>query len=214
MPIATSVPPRVEVSSVPPRVEPQRGDTDNASKETREAGKQFWNAMDDMFQRTMINAQQAYKTNRMINIVVVAVGVILIGNSIAYGWYKQSADAFALFLGGLGLATFISVFFLRPQSAIEQALGRLAQIQMIYKAHSAEYEAISDYDWEKFSKGNHGLTDIISMNQELDRVTDKYTSMVQKYFESGDNNTQNRDSDSPGKPHSNVSASQAPYQGP
>jgi hypothetical protein len=53
---------------------------------------------------------------------------------------------------------------------------------MIYKDHSAEFETISDYNWEKYKEGSRSLDDVIKTNQELDRVSEKYVGMIQKDF--------------------------------
>jgi hypothetical protein len=107
----------------------------------------------------------------------------LLGNSIAYGWYKQGADVFSFFLGGLGIASFATLFFIRPQTGINEALGNLAQMQMIYKACSLEFEAVSDYDWEKFTKGGRDIKEVNLMNVELERSTERYVQLVQSNIE-------------------------------
>jgi hypothetical protein len=102
------------IEAVPPRIYPHEEGKGKESKEQIEENKRvarkFWNDMDRLFHETMNLAKQAHKTNRVINIIIVAAGVVLLANSVAYGWYKQSADAYSVFLGGLGLATFLTYF--------------------------------------------------------------------------------------------------------
>jgi len=140
--------------------------------------------MDDLFDNTMVSAQQTFSTNRTINIVVVVIGVVLLGNSIAFGWYKQSADAFSYFMGGLGLSTFIALFFFQTQTKLEEAVGKLAQIQMIYKAHSLDFETISDFEYKVYQSGNMQMPDLTAIDNLLEGSTDKYASMVKTYVES------------------------------
>jgi len=119
---------------------------------------------------------------------------VLIANSIAYTWYKQSADAWILFSGGLGLVSFVALFFTKPQSYITKALGNLAQIQMIYKTHSLEFEAISDYSWEKFKEnGSRDLAELSHMNREIERATAAAIRLVQSYVE----DKEDKDKDKP-----------------
>ena len=147
-----SSPPRNYYESSIPLPPPPRGPEAQQGKEevTRAAApledsarhyssRDYWQRMDDMFDRTIAIAENSYKTNRMINIIVVIIGIVLIANSIVYTWYKQSPDAWSLFSGGLGLVSFVTIFLTKPQLRITKALANLVQIQMIYKSHSLEY---------------------------------------------------------------------------
>jgi hypothetical protein len=60
---------------------------------------------------TIKSAGIYYDTNRKINLIIVTVGVVLLANSIAYTWYKQTPDAWSVFSGGLGISLFVTLFF-------------------------------------------------------------------------------------------------------
>ena len=94
---------------------------------------------------TVKTARSYYETNQKINIIIVAVGIVLLANSIVYTWHKQSADAWSLFSGGLGISSFAALFFTKPQENITKALGNLAQVQMIYKSYCLQFDTILDY---------------------------------------------------------------------
>lgn len=184
-----AAPPRVDpepepepsAEAAPPSARPRR--TEEKS-DTRKAAEQYWKRMDDVFDRMIRIAELSYETNRRINLIVVGIGIVLIANSIAYTWYKQSADAWSIFSGGLGLVSFVALFFTKPQSYITKALGNLAQIQMVYKTHSLEFEAISDYSWEKFREnGSRGMAELAQMNREIERATAAAVKLVQSYVE-------------------------------
>ncbi len=154
---------------------------------TKVDAKDFWKRMDDLFDRSMSIAEQSYRTNRNINLVIVGVGIVLLANSIAYTWYKQSADAWSIFSGAIGIASFVALFFLGPQKQVTKGLGNLAQIQMVYKSHSLEFESISDYDWERFKRGGRDINEIAQMNRELEKATANAVKMIQKYIEEDQN---------------------------
>ena len=154
-----------------------------SAAEPRNRGNTYWNQMDDVLFRIMKIAENYYQINRKINLIIVIIGIVLLSNSIGYTWYKQAADAWSLFSGGIGIAAFMTLFFKNPQEAITKALGNLAQIQMIYKSHASEFETIRDYDYEKQQHGNRDLNEIIEMDKELERITEKYVDLVQKYVE-------------------------------
>jgi hypothetical protein len=153
------------------------------SERSHYSSRDYWKRMDDMFDRTIAIAENSYRTNRMINIIVVIIGIVLIANSIVYTWYKQSPDAWSLFSGGLGLVSFVTIFLTKPQLRITKALANLVQIQMIYKSHSLQYEAVSDYHWEKYKNGNRDIAELTQMNKELDRATENAAKLVESYVE-------------------------------
>jgi hypothetical protein len=164
--------------AIAPRSMPQivnPSDSTNESggnKRTRQTSEKYWDVLDDLFKKTMKIAINAYETNRIINIIIVCIGIILIINSVVYTWYHEYADSWSLFSGGLGLLSFVLVFFLNPQIYITNALGNLAQIQIIYKAQSLEFESMSDYNWSKFIANPRDLKEIMLMNEELERTTE------------------------------------------
>lgn len=171
------------IETVPPQGESRTRIEERNVTKTKVANE-YWKRMDDMFDRTIRIAELSYQSNRIINLIVVMIGIVLIANSIAYTWYKQSADAWSLFSGGIGIVSFITLFFVKPQNGITKALGNLAQIQMIYKAHALEFEAISDYDWEKFSEPeSRQINEISQMNRELERATSNAVRLVQSHVE-------------------------------
>lgn len=161
--------------------------TESVAPKNVNAAKEYWRKMDDQLFRMMSIAEKSYQTNRRINIIVVIIGIVLIANSIGYAWYKQSADAWTLFSGGIGIVAFATLFFKNPQEAITKSLSNLAEIEMIYKSHAAEFETIRDYDFEKQQNGNRDLNEVISMDKELERITQTYGDMAQKYLASSHN---------------------------
>ena len=71
-------------------------------------------------------ARSYYETNKKINIIVVTVGIILLANSVAFAWI-EGVNNWSLFSGGLGITSFMVVFFTKPQQNITTALGNLVK---------------------------------------------------------------------------------------
>lgn len=140
----------------------------------------FWSREAD---KTLAIAEDSYRTNRIINIIVVIIGIVLIANSIVYTWIKQTPDAWSLFSGGLGLVAFVTIFLTKLQLRITRAMGNLVQVMMIYKSHALECEAISDYHWERFKNGNRDIAELTQMNKELDRATENAARLVESFVE-------------------------------
>jgi hypothetical protein len=74
------------------------------------------------------SAKGYYETNKKINILLVSIGVVLLVDSIVYAWYS-GINLWSLFSGGLGITSFATLFFTKPQQNITRALGNLTQIQ-------------------------------------------------------------------------------------
>ena len=125
--------------------------------------------------RIMKTAALSYETNRVINLIVVGIGILLISNSVAYGWVK-GMDQWTLFSGGLGVVSFVTLFFTKPQQYITNALGNLAQIQVIYKSYCLELDAILDYHLRNESAD---IEEVARVDQALQTITDKAVKLIQ-----------------------------------
>jgi hypothetical protein len=128
---------------------------------------------------TIHTAKSYYETNRKINIIIVIVGIVFLANSIAYSWIK-GVDLFSLFSGGLSVASFATLFFTKPQENITEALGNLAQIQMIYKAYCLQFDALLDFH---LGQENASLDTICNMNSAVGSVAANAATLVQDNVE-------------------------------
>jgi hypothetical protein len=175
------VPPREldEDRSASPREDTKLG---QKSSQVKEADN-FWYLIDEQFKDITRAGKSAFIINKNINIILVIVGVTLIGNSILLTWLRDG-DAWSTVMGGIGIGAFVVIFFNNSQSNINKAVASLASIFMIYKGHSREYEAITDYDHEMHvMPGPRGIDEIIKMNQELERSTSFYVNLVHMHLE-------------------------------
>jgi hypothetical protein len=148
--------------------------------------RDLWQKMDNSFYNTIGHTQMAYRSSNKISYVLVAVGVIFLIQSIALIWVRGSIQIqWSVLLGGLSLASFVSLFFTQPQKHIQAnvatALGNLAQIQMIYKLYSMQFAALADG-----KKKNHVL---YRQSKGFKDFVKEYVDMVQKYIEDTEVNT-------------------------
>jgi hypothetical protein len=130
---------------------------------------------------TVKTARSYYETNQKINIIIVAVGIVLLANSIVYTWHKQTADAWSLFSGGLGISSFATLFFTKPQENITKALGNLAQVQMIYKSYCLQFDTILDYH---IKNEQISIDELNKINNALQTATYNAIKLVQSEVES------------------------------
>jgi hypothetical protein len=134
--------------------------------------KDYWDEVDRLFTATVRRAETAFKATLWINIVIVAVGVALIGSSIAYSWVR-GVDVLSAGLAAIGVADFVAVFFVGPQNYINQGVRSLTRVQIVYRSYLLEIESISDYDWAAEHSGPRMLEDVTKTVSEWQDVTTK-----------------------------------------
>jgi hypothetical protein len=124
-------------------------------------------------------ARSYYETNKKINIIIVTVGIVLLANSIIYAW-MYGVNNWSLFSGGLGITSFVTVFFTKPQENITKALGNLAQMQMITKSYCLQFDIMLDYHIRNESIN---IEDVSKVNNILYGITSKAVKLVQAEIE-------------------------------
>jgi len=156
---------------------------------------QHWNDINQAYKNLITSAQRAFGANLTINKVIVGIGIALLFNAVVYSWIN-STDFFSAITGGAG-AIFLALFFVLPQKRINKAVGNLAQIQMIFKTHAAQWEFLKLYGLEKLGSGR-GNTDfkpmdiedakkILSLYDDLGKMTGGSIKMIQDYIETEKN---------------------------
>lgn len=161
--------------------------------------KAFWKELDDSFTNTLKSAETTYRTNLYINVVIVIIGIIFIANSIVYAWLNTSDSdkLWSLFSGSIGIVSFVTLFFVKPQVNITTAIGNLAQLQIAYKAHTLMFESIFVYIEKTRNAGKLDFAEIEKVNSELFKQTTEAAEIIQKYTEaeSEDRNGNKTDGD-------------------
>jgi hypothetical protein len=149
------------------------------------ATKEHLSRIDKASAEIVKTARSYYKTKTKINIVIVTIGVVLLSNSIGYTWIKQSPDAMSIFLGGLGLASFATLFFTKPQENIAVALGNLAQIQMICRSYCLQFDTILDYHirQESTRQESTSIEEVVKIHSALQSLTLNAVNLVQTQIE-------------------------------
>jgi ABC-type multidrug transport system fused ATPase/permease subunit len=147
--------------------------------------KNFWAKMDDVFFKTIEAAETSYKVNLYINIIIVIIGVVFIVNAIVFAWINKSDSdkLWSMFLGSVGIVSFVTLFFVKPQINITKAIGNLAQVQIAYKAHLLMFESLFVYINESRNAGTLRLLELKELNAELFDRTITAAEIIQKYTE-------------------------------
>src|ERR687897_1289314 len=129
---------------------------------------------------TTKSAKVYYETNRKINLLIVSIGVVLLANSIGYAWY-DGTNPWSLFSGGLGICSFATLFFTKPQQNITRALGNLTQIQMIYRAYCLQFDTILDAHLRSVETST--IDEISKLNMVLRHATESAVTLIQEKVE-------------------------------
>jgi hypothetical protein len=144
-----------------------------------EEGEQYWKRIDDLFFRTHAYAERAFKVNLYINILVVAVGILMFLYSIFYSW-TRSLDIYSVAFGGIGVASFVGLFYFKPQLKIQQTMGDLTQIQVVYRTYCAQWENITD--WARNNQQHMTLQELDVLNKQLEERTNVAVEKIEKFI--------------------------------
>jgi len=122
--------------------------------------------------------QSTFTVNFYINIIVVAIGIILlmiaIGQSILKG-----IDPFSVTFGGLGVANFVAVFLLNPQSRLQNNLCGLSQINLILSNFFWSYDRFLDS-----IKPSSKIKELQEINKEGERIVSFALESIKKFVSS------------------------------
>lgn len=167
--------------ALPPRDQGEEAKTTSeAGRDRKSLGQKYWEKMDKHFYEILNESKQAFKIKTIINIVIVIIGVLLVGNAITYTWIRGT-DAWGLFSGGIGVAALVSLFFYRSQDAISKGVSNLSVVDMVFKSHYRAYEAITDYDYKADHMEPHReLTDLKNMLELLEKTTKVHANLIKQ----------------------------------
>ncbi|OLC34161.1 MAG: hypothetical protein AUH84_05415 [Thaumarchaeota archaeon 13_1_40CM_4_38_7] len=136
------------------------------------------------------SAKTGFTFNMGISLTIVIVGIALLVNSIVFAWLYHDKDLSWSFLSGLlGASSFVTIFFRNPEKMINQAVGNLAQIQMIFKSHEIHWEFIRQYFRDRWNpelppeKLGTIAEEIFKSFAKYDASTKEYVQEIQKYIE-------------------------------
>ncbi len=113
-----------------------------------------------------------------MNIIVVAVGVLMLLYSIYYSW-TRSLDLYSIAFGGIGVASFVGLFYYKPQLKIQQTVGDLTQIQVVYRTYCAQWENITD--WARSNQQHMTLQELDALNKQLEDRTNVAVDKIEKF---------------------------------
>jgi hypothetical protein len=140
-----------------------------------------WTLIEKSFQRTLHQAEVAYRTNYMLNLIIVALGIILVASSLVFAW-ARGLNPDTLTFAGLGIADFTAVFLVNPQFRIQQLLGDWEQIQVIYRTWYDQSNLVDFFTVD--ADGNYKIFDfdqVTAVNEEMAKISQQALSAIEMY---------------------------------
>jgi hypothetical protein len=144
--------------------------------------KEYWDKLDALFYRTIGHFEDAFKTNKMINLVVVGLGVVFAGYGVVYGAYK-GVDLFAVVFGVSGLGASLLSYMFSPQKEIQRNVGDLLQCQLMYRTYCHQEEAV--LDWIRDNRDSLSLEELEKANDHLERITREKVDVIESLIGKG-----------------------------
>jgi hypothetical protein len=150
----------------------------DSSVQNRSDAARDWEKIDELFYRALSYTERSFKINLYINLLIVAVGGVLVLYSISYGWLR-GLDAYTAFLGALGVFCIVSNFYLTPQRKIQKTMGDLTQVQIFYRTYCSQRENIMD--WARENK-DMTLEQLEALNKQLEERSEAAIEKIEKFL--------------------------------
>lgn len=105
------------------------------SQEVKEVkGKDVWNLFDDILLKTLSVIGRTCTIHFAVYILMIGFGITALGYSVIYSAFN-GMNAYSTIFGSLGMASFVSILLIAPQSKIRKNAANLAQLQILYRAY-------------------------------------------------------------------------------
>lgn len=137
----------------------------------------------DILKKTIHSASATFKTVTWMNTIMFSVGIGLFVFAAFYAAFSHE-KIYSLIFGGLGAATFVSLFILRPTEQSQNALSNLVQVEISFMNF---FEQITL--WEGYAltpQGNPPLpnpANIERASEMLQKRAAETINVLQKYVE-------------------------------
>jgi hypothetical protein len=135
-----------------------------------------------VIKRTLRSAGLTYRVVTWMNIVMFLVGVSLF-IAAAINGIASPGKGESLILGGLGVATFVSLFITRPIDKSQTALTNLVQVDIAFMNFNDQIGMWEQYSMQLMGRGRGDVNSLREASSELQRRTTETLELLQRYVE-------------------------------
>lgn len=153
----------------------------------------FWTAADEQFCEAIEHVELTYKTTYWINVIIVAIGVVLVAFSLAIS-VVRGVNPSTLTFAGLGIGDFVALFLVNPQKRLMVTLGRVGQLTLIIKIWNTKFMMVNAETYDNTTNNYKTMNsdERKEFLEEFDRITEEALTEIEKYFEADDGTDSSR----------------------
>jgi hypothetical protein len=140
-----------------------------------------WQKIDIEFTKAMGHAEHAYLTNYIINLIIVVIGIAFLVSSLGFAIFR-GLNVPTLAFAGIGITDFVALFLVNPQSRIQQLIGDLSQIVVIFRSWKIQMSMAENYIWPGGQAKTMNIGELEQVNKELNRATKESLHAIEKYI--------------------------------
>jgi len=168
---------------------PGGGDPEKCSEYDKKTGKcnyseGYWKTIDDQFVIAVQHAEQVYRTDYWINIIIVVIGIVLVAFSLCVS-IVRGTDLSTLTYAGLGITDFVALFLVNPQKRLLSLLGDVGQIALTYKTWNQQNQvllrifAALDENPQNYATNDPAIQELI---KEYAQIGEEALSAIERYI--------------------------------
>ncbi len=139
--------------------------------------------MHKLFQDSMGRVLDNYHLNLFTNVIIIVFGILLLSLSLYFGFGSDEFKPFAGVAAAGGVANFIAVFFVNPQTRLRRLIGDLVQMRMIYSSWIAEIYIA----YIQIKIDDYKLDTVIKVQEAISKITRAAVKDIEDYIGSDSN---------------------------
>jgi hypothetical protein len=177
----------------PVEAEPVKVDGNDTIRDTYNDTLKACERREQEMEDVMRSVRSNYQFKASANGILIILGTILIASPIMFTWLNifnvidkdriKEITNISYFMGGIGIVSFVTTFYKKPQRDMTEAIGDLAQLFMICIMYKLQYRGIAAKLISKGKEDPCTFEDIKDANVQLYDITENASKLVDEYVE-------------------------------
>jgi len=160
------------------------------SKEVHEVkGKDVWELFDKILLKTLSVIGRTCTINLTVYILMIGFGITTLVYSLIYSVFN-GMNAYSTIFGILGMASFVSILLIAPQSKIRKNAANLAQFQILYRSYINQLAVL----WTRGSYRHveRSMDEVERTGRLLEQVTFNTVDKIENLLVTNPNKTEDK----------------------